>query len=65
MAGWMRVGVFSTMTVQRVFYNFGGGSTKASVYERIKWRDDWGDWTRLDNFGCNTLAELKAALANV
>ena len=25
----------------------------------------WSSWTRLDNFGCNTLAELKAALANV
>lgn len=22
-------------------------------------------WTKFDNFGCNTLAELKAALANV
>lgn len=25
----------------------------------------WTLWQRLDNFGCNTLAELKAALANV
>ena len=25
----------------------------------------WSSWVRLDNFGCNTLAELKAALANV
>jgi len=25
----------------------------------------WDAWIRLDNFGCNTLAELKAALANV
>ena len=65
MAGWMRVDVFGIMIVQRVFYNFGGGSTNPSAYERIKWGDDWGDWSRLDNFGCNTLAELKAALANV
>ena len=27
--------------------------------------DSWSSWQRLDNFGCNTLAELKAALANV
>lgn len=25
----------------------------------------WSSWARCDNFGCNTLAELKAALANV
>ena len=27
--------------------------------------DTWTDWITLDNFGCSTLAELKAALANV
>ena len=25
----------------------------------------WSAWCNCDNFGCNTLAELKAALANV
>ena len=27
--------------------------------------NNWTTWQRLDNFGCNTLAELKAALAAV
>lgn len=26
---------------------------------------NWNDWVRIDNFGCNTLAELKAALAEI
>ena len=36
-----------------------------TVYIRNKWGNDWRPWVRIDNFGCNTLAELKAALANV
>ena len=37
----------------------------SAVYHRNVWGGGWTDWTRLDNFGCSTLAELKAALANV
>ena len=36
------------------------------TYQRLRKNDTgWTSWTRLDNFGCRTLAELKAALANV
>ena len=35
-------------------------------YTRTKWGSDaWKNWQRSDNFGCTTLAELKAALAAV
>ena len=34
----------------------------AGSWKRV---DDNASWVRVDNFGCNTLAELKAALANV
>ena len=37
-----------------------------SIWRRTRQNSKaWDAWTRLDNFGCNTLAELKAALANV
>lgn len=32
------------------------------MYYRMKWAGVWQSWVRIDNFGCNTLAELKAAL---
>ena len=35
------------------------------IYSRFYHNDTWDAWHRLDNFGCRTLAELKAALANV
>ena len=41
-----------------------GGGYIEVVYER-KIGSPKTPWSRLDNFGCNTLAELKAALANV
>ncbi len=34
-------------------------------YHRTYHNGAWDDWVRDDNFGCNTLAELKEALANV
>lgn len=40
-------------------------SSGGAVYGRSYWGNSWSNWTRLDNFGCKTLAELKAALANV
>ena len=36
-------------------------SDSTVVYYRHKW-NRWSDWSRLDNFGCNTLEELAAAL---
>ena len=38
-----------------------------SVYVRTKTSSSssWASWSRCDNFGCNTLAKLKAALAAV
>ncbi len=50
----------------QIWYDW--GSVKTEVYSRYVWNDNgWttSPWIRLDNFGCNTLAELKAALANV
>lgn len=33
------------------------------IYERVRTNQGtWSNWQRIDNFGCNTLAELKAAL---
>ena len=42
-------------------------SLQTAVYHRayINSQSQWTDWIRLDNFGCSTLAELKAALAAV
>ena len=42
-----------------LYVRSGSGGTSAG--ETIT----WSSWARDDNFGCNTLAELKAALANV
>ena len=41
-------------------YSYGG-----SKYQRAFYNNNWSSWSRMDNFGCNTLTELKAALANV
>lgn len=40
-------------------------SSGGSAYVKSFWGSGWSSWQRIDNFGCNTLAELKAALANV
>lgn len=39
-----------------------------NIWARELWGSStsaWNPWIRIDNFGCNTLAELKAALASV
>lgn len=51
----------TTFPMQRLYR---AAKISTEVYVRY-YEGSWGSWQRLDNFGCNTLAELKAALANV
>jgi len=37
---------------------------QGQMYHRVLHDGNWSSWSRIDNFGCKTLAELKAALAN-
>jgi hypothetical protein len=47
------------------YYTYQYAISRTEYWWRCKVYDNWGDWHRMDNFGCNTLAELKAALAAV
>lgn len=38
---------------------------ESQIWTRKKEGEIWSPWVRVDNFGCATLAELKAALAKV
>lgn len=62
--GVMHVHKNGYVTTQDVY-----GITASSKERWQRWSDNggnsWSSWQRLDNFGCNTLSELKAALANV
>lgn len=40
-------------------------SAGGSINGRVCWWGTWYAWSRIDLFGCKSLAELKAALANV
>lgn len=47
-------------TVQRITY-----VARNAIYCRIRSTSAWSSWQRIDNFGCNSLSELKVALAAV
>ena len=54
--------VYGSYKIQRLIGFWGGAYYVRTTQEMGTFTNDW---TRCDNFGCNTLAELKAALANV
>ena len=48
-------------TIHQVGYDADNNQSAYRLFDGTTWKP----WARTDNFGCNTLAELKAALANV
>lgn len=52
-------------TAKNYRLQFRNTETNSEFNVRTMNNGTWSSWKRCDNFGCNTLAELKAALANV